>query len=189
MDPSGDLPLRILVVCTANVCRSPVAERLLARQLVEHHRPAIVASAGTHGGQHEVHPHTVDAAGAVGLDLSDHRSRAVDAPMLAGEGADLVLTMEREHLRHIVALDPSVWPRAFTLREAVRRASQLGPAGDSFHEWRSQLGAGRRAADLLRPDPADDVADPYGGPAAGHASMVTDLDQLTATLARLLAAR
>lgn len=180
--------LRILAVCTANVCRSPVVERLLRRDLADHGVDAIVSSAGTHGGRLDVHAHTVDAGAAIGLDLTGHTSRAVDRRILVDDGADLILTMEREHLRHLVSLDPSVWPRAFTLREAVRRGSQLGPVGatGSFDAWRRQLADGRRAADLVRPDPADDLSDPYGGPAAGHRDMVAEAAQLTTILARLL---
>lgn len=182
-------PLRILTVCTANVCRSPVVERLLARHLADHGVDAVVASAGTHGGRLDVHPHTSRAAATLGIELDDHRSRAVAAPLLHADGADLVLTMTREHLRDVVGLEPAVWPRAFTLREAVRRGSQLGPvaAVGTFEQWRTELGNGRRAADLMRPDPSDDLADPYGGPAAGHQVMVTEVDALTSMLARLLA--
>lgn len=181
-------PLRILTVCTANVCRSPVVERLLARHLHTNGVAAVIASAGTHGGRLDVHAHTISAAATVGIELHDHRSRAVEAGLLHAEGTDLVLAMTREHLRDVVALDPAVWPRAFTLREAVRRGSQLGSVATvgSFEQWRAELGNGRRAADLMRPDPSDDLADPYGGPASGHQVMVTEVDALTSMLARLL---
>lgn len=193
MEPASPEPvslqrasLRVLTVCTANVCRSPVAEHLLHRHLtgVGHH--AVVRSAGTHGGQLGVHRHTLDAAAGLGLDLSDHRSRALTADLLRVDGADLVLTMTREHLRHVVALDPAVWPRAFTLKELLWRSQAVGVAHDHVDEWLAAVAAGRRAADLMRPDPTDDVADPYGGAASGHTVMVRELDQVCELLARFV---
>jgi protein-tyrosine phosphatase len=178
--------LRVLAVCTANVCRSPVAERLLHRHLTEAGHLVVVRSAGTHGGRLGVHRHTLAAAAALGLDLDDHRSRPLTAELLRSDGADLVVTMTREHLRHVVALDPAVWPRAFTLKELLRRSQAVGPSHESRGEWLAAVAAGRRAADLMRPDPVDDVADPYGGAASGHAAMVRELDEICELLARFV---
>jgi protein-tyrosine phosphatase len=178
-------PLRILTVCTANVCRSPVAERLLARRLHAGGRSVVVRSAGTHGGSLPVHRHTLDAASTLGVDLSDHVSRALTAELLDSDGADLVIAMTREHLRHAVALQPAAWTRTFTLKELVRRASLGGVAlSDDVAAWTGALAAGRRAADLISADPSDDVADPYGGAARGHVAMVNELDALCVELAR-----
>jgi protein-tyrosine phosphatase len=186
---TANAPMRILTVCTANVCRSPVAERLLARRLAEVGLPAVVRSAGTHGGSLPVHPHTVEAASRIGVELSDHVSRALTTDLLETDGADLVITMTREHLRHAVALHPTVWARAFTLKELVRRASAAGStAGDGLAAWVGAMSVGRQAIDLMHPDPVDDVADPYGGAAGGHHTMVSELDALCTQLAHHLAA-
>ena len=95
------------------------------------------------------------------------------------------MSMTRDHLRDVVALDPTVWGRTFTLRELVRRAGAVPPGALDLPTWRAALGEGRKAADLMRPDPNDDVADPFGGPASGHAAMVRELDDLARRLARL----
>jgi len=180
--------LRVLTVCTANVCRSPVAERFLAVRLrAAGWAGASSVSAGTRGGELPVHNDTLVAASAVGIDLSDHRSRALSPEIIRDEGADLVVAMAREHMRHVVALDPTAWPRTFTLKELVRRGIDAGPLGaQPLDAWLHQLGDGRRAADSVRPDAADDIHDPYGGPARGHAAMVAEIDELTDLLARLL---
>src|SRR5260370_36108888 len=68
----------------------------------------------------QAHP----AMAARGLDISAHRSRRVTAEDL--ERADLTLAMARGHLRHAVVTAPAVWPRAFTLRELVRRGGAIG---------------------------------------------------------------
>ncbi len=182
--PLRVLPLRVLTVCTANVCRSPVAERLLARHLDAVGIPADVRSAGTIGGRLDVHPDTVAAAAGAGVDLAGHVSRRLTAEVIRTDGADLVIAMAREHLREIVALDPDAWPRTFTLKELDRRALDAGApaAGTPLTTWLTTIADGRRAADMLRPDPADDVRDPYGGPHRAHLEMVRELDDIVERL-------
>jgi protein-tyrosine phosphatase len=176
---------RLLVVCTANVCRSAVAERMLTRTFagrrdVDGHE-WVVRSAGASDVRAPMDHNTIAAAEAVGLDLREHAARWLTREILATDGADLVLTMTREHLRHVVALDPSVWPRTFTLKELARRARTVEPpsAGSGgFTAWRDRVAAGRRAADLMTPDPADDVADPYGAPRREHERMLAVLSDV-----------
>lgn len=175
---------RLLVVCTANVCRSAVAERMLTRELAGRHdvdgHEWVVRSAGTADLRAAMDRNTIAAAQAVGLDISDHASRHLTRDILATDGADLVLTMTREHLRHVVAMNPSAWPRTFTLKELARRSSMLAPPSaedGGFPAWLARVGAGRRAADLMKPDPQDDIADPYGAPRREHDLMVGDLQR------------
>ena len=101
------MTLRILTVCTANVCRSPVAERLLAQHLAEAGVDAEVRSVGTHRGRLGMHRDTLAAAAGVGVDASDHVSRPLTGAAVRDEGADLVIGMTREHLREIVAMEPT----------------------------------------------------------------------------------
>jgi protein-tyrosine phosphatase len=172
---------RLLVVCTANVCRSPVVADLLVREFA--HAPDIdgetwvATSAGTGRYAAEMDERTIRAAAEVGLDIRAHRPRHLDRDMLATEGADLVVTLERAHLRDVVGLDPSAWPRSFTLKELARRAVSLEPptADEGFAGWRRRVADGRSAAAMLDPDPADDVADPYGRPLARHVRMVAEV--------------
>ena len=181
------MTLRILVVCTANVCRSPVAERLLQQRLTERGSAAVVTSAGTRGGRLAIHDDTVAAAGRSGLDVSDHLSRRLDATLIRDEGADLVIGMTREHLREIVALEPSAWPRTFTLKELGRAANRLGPVETTVADWVASASAGRRAADLMTPSDDDDLADPYGLERRAHDRMVEEVDDLTRRIAAALA--
>ena len=69
-----------------------------------------------------------------GLDVAGHLSRQVTADDLAR--ASLVLAMAREHLRQAVVIAPDAWPRAFTIRELVRRGAQVGrrTAGGALDE-------------------------------------------------------
>lgn len=180
----------VLVVCTANVCRSPSAAGLLQRRLRE--LPALdgpwtVTSAGTSSVRARMDAHTVGAAGQRGVDLTGHRARHLDAEILHRDGADLVVTMTRSHLRDVVGIDPDAWPRTFTLKELVRRATSMPPAGsgESMASWLARAAQGRRAADMMTPDPSDDIDDPYGAPRRAHDRMVAEVDDLLARLVRL----
>lgn len=171
----------MLVVCTANVCRSPVAELLLGRALAD--RPDVdgidwaITSAGTGRYAAPLDPNTIRAASDVGIEVSEHRPRVLDRNILAEEGADLVLTMTRAHLPDVVGLDPAAWPRTFTLKELARRANSLEPprTGEGFSGWLARMAEGRRARDMLHGDPLDDVADPYGLPKRHHVEMIAEV--------------
>ena len=82
----------ILVVCVGNICRSPLAEGLLRRDVAG----VAVSSAGLHavvghGAQGEI----AALASGLGLDLSAHRARQFTSAM--GAEHDLILVMERAH--------------------------------------------------------------------------------------------
>ena len=147
---------------------------------------AIVRSAGTARTGAALDPHTLSAARDVGVELDDHVSRAVDRATLHEDGADLVLVMTRQHLREVVGIDPSVWPRPFTLKELARRAEQFDPAapGERVGSWLRRVGAGRQARDLMTPSTADDVADPYGAPRRDHVAMLEEVSAAVDVIAR-----
>lgn len=182
------MPLKVLVVCTANVCRSPMAEALLRHHCEALGVDAAVTSAGTGSHGLPVDPAAVTALSERGLDISHHHPRRIDPAILAADGADLVLTMTREHLRTVATSATGVFGRAFTLRELVRRDGTAQPsAGRGLESWLAEVAVGRRASDLMGSDPRDDVADPYGLSLATHRECAAELDRLTEAIARALA--
>lgn len=86
----------------------------------------------------------------------------------------------------VVSLERDAWMRTFTLKELARRAKQLDPPdpAEGFAGWIKRMAAGRKAAGLLRPDPADDIADPYGLAPVYHARMVDELRDVIHQLIR-----
>lgn len=172
----------ILVLCSANQCRSPMTAALLTRHLSEADITAAVSSAGMLPGGAPPPPAVLDAIDPYGIDLTSHRSHEVTEADL--ERADLVLAMAREHLRHAVVLAPVAWPRAFTIRELLRRSTATGPRrpGESLAGWLARLHQGRQRMDLLGDSPGDDVPDPTGGPPGGYLVTAALLDELTRSL-------
>ena len=117
---------RLLVVCTANVCRSPLAQRVLQDRL-----PALIESAGTRTEEGwsmcRVSATELPDADHDGRFADAHRSRPVTRELV--EGAALVLTMEREQRSAVARLAPGSQAKVFTLREAAALAGVLRERG------------------------------------------------------------
>ncbi|MEM1189247.1 MAG: low molecular weight protein-tyrosine-phosphatase [Pseudomonadota bacterium] len=100
----------IVVLCTANICRSPVAEALLIHYLknLGMARKVAVSSAGTEVAAPgaAADPRMVMLAAQHGINLRRHRSRAVDEAMLSS--ADLILGMEQVHLDAVRSRSPDL---------------------------------------------------------------------------------
>jgi protein-tyrosine phosphatase len=164
---------RLLHVCTGNICRSPMAERLTRAGLEQRLGGAadrfVVESAGTwgHSGS-PMEPPALSTLASFGVSGDDFRARELVAEHVAG--ADLVLAATREHRAAVVVLHPRAARRTFTLREFTRLVAGVDPAQlsavDPVRRARElvDLAAGRRG--LVPPDAPrnDDLADPYQEP-------------------------
>ncbi|MEZ4411877.1 MAG: low molecular weight protein arginine phosphatase [Gemmatimonadales bacterium] len=123
-------PRRVVLVCTGNTCRSPLAEALLRQALEERGVTGIeVLSAGT--GAWEGAPAS-EGAYLVGLenglDLSGHRARLVTSELVAA--ADLMLTMARHHRARILELGGD--DRVHLLGEFAGRSGGDAEVADPF---------------------------------------------------------
>jgi low molecular weight protein-tyrosine phosphatase len=158
---------RVLFVCTANICRSPMAEAI-ARQALSRHSPRVVVeSAGVQG--HEgspIAPGSAAALEALGVPPTSHRGRALRPDLVSA--ADLVLTMEGAQRDMISTTQPAAAGKTFTLLEFSRLVSTEPPPPSEDVTDRAMLlvsAAGVRRGQ--RPG-IDDIPDPYGGPPEGY---------------------
>ena len=121
---------KILLVCTGNICRSPLAAALLQRALTDRGIEGMdVSSAGT--GAWDGAP-VSEGAYLVGLerglDLSAHRARLLTRELI--EAADLVLTMARHHRARVDELGGE--GRVFVLGEYAGREGDEAEVSDPF---------------------------------------------------------
>jgi protein-tyrosine phosphatase len=118
----------ILFVCSGNTCRSPMAEAIARKYLAERLsvspedlelKGVNVISAGSYAmpGARAAAP-AVEALGAMGMDLSRHRSRPLSVELI--HQADMIFTMSQNHARAVASLVPA----------AADRVSTLDPEGD-----------------------------------------------------------
>ena len=165
--------LRVLHVCTGNICRSPMAEALmregLRARLGEQADRVLVESAGTwgHSGS-PMEPFALSTLAGHGVDGSAFRARELVAEHVAA--ADLVLTATRDHRAAAVVREPRAAARAFTLREFARLCAAVDPASlpdaDVVVRGRALVKAAAGTRGLVPPASPrdDDLADPYHAP-------------------------
>lgn len=131
----------VLFVCTANICRSPMAMGLMRHKVspAGPDSPAdeiVVASAGTWalGGQPAA-LNSILAMAELGIDISDHASRVVDLEMISR--FNLVLTMETGHKEALQVEFMEYASRVYLLSEMIgRRYNIQDPIGKSLREFR-----------------------------------------------------
>lgn len=195
------MPETILVVCSANVCRSPLAERIL-RARIGTGGDVVVESAGARARDGSpVCPLALESLSVRGVNRmpTETASRRVTDAML--RGAALILVADHQVSNDVIALEPSVRDRTHTLREAAHRGhgfSSTVEGSGRVAEFATFLDRARLTAPPMPPsrlwlprrspsiDPAD-IADRHGGGPRGHArtvrEVITAAEEIAAQLA------
>lgn len=145
----------VVMVCTGNICRSPMAEGICRAHLVALGAPEVaVCSMGTMGlVDRSASSFAVEVCHEHGIDISRHRSKGLDAAVLAN--ASHVFAMELVHREHVAEVCVS----------AVSRT------------W--MLGAWPREPELL----SDTVPDPIGRPLGVYRETFAILERHIARIA------
>ncbi|KAA0919006.1 protein-tyrosine-phosphatase [Dietzia sp. ANT_WB102] len=147
------MTISVMTVCTGNMCRSPLAERLLAIRAAAVGLDVVVDSAGTRAANGmEIHRETRRVLRGYGGDGGGFASRLLTARLLSGR--DLVLTATRAHRDAVQELAPMLWKKTYTILEAARLADA--------DETVTVEGLARARLSITTDDPALDVEDPIG---------------------------
>lgn len=171
-------PLRVLFVCTANICRSPYME-LRARAMLNGASDVEFSSAGTHG----FRSHHVDATMGVVLaerGIDDEATEAFASRRLTRDminEADLVLTAEASHRAFVLEEVPGAFRKAFTLGQFAESVERVDPA---LSGAALVTAVGHRRAGAVD---AHDVRDPYR---RGRAAAEASADQIDTLLKAVL---
>ncbi len=176
MTEAAPAPTRytVLHVCTGNICRSPMAERIMAAELAARFGPSAdevaVHGAGTYGGHAgaPMNPPAARVLGELGIDSSGFAATWLREPQIAA--ANLVLTATADHRSQVLGLDQRALRRTFALKELARLAAEVQPEDLPPGGPGVRLGALVTLATALRglhpahPRTVDDIGDPFGGP-------------------------
>ena len=104
--------MRVLFVCTGNICRSPMGELLF--RMYTAGTSIEVDSAGTHSlVGHEIDGSSAALLTSAGIDSSAFRSKQLTRQI--AQGCDLILCFEEDQLHNIVGIAPAAVHYTFTL--------------------------------------------------------------------------
>ena len=193
-------PFTVLHVCMGNICRSPMAERLLNRAVRDRAGESAdqvvrSVSAGT-GGWHEgeeMNPPAARQVLARGGSTDGFEARKLRGDFL--DEADLILTATADQYDYVVALRPQAAGRTFVLGEFARLLADVDastlPAGGEKPEQVHERGTAIVAAlHRLRgddpPQPSDDLDDPWGRGDQTFQRIADDIDEALFTLVEAL---
>jgi protein-tyrosine phosphatase len=171
----------VLMVCTGNIGRSPMMERLMRRELVVRQRSdatpvtVTVTSAGTLAQLgRPMEPGAQHALTDLGVDADDFGATPLTSAAVTS--SDLILVATRDHRSAVVGLLPAAVRRTFTLLELARIAESAPPRPGAVPDasltltsqglrdavaWAAQV---RGSVPRPERDDADDLADPLGEP-------------------------
>jgi protein-tyrosine phosphatase len=117
---------RIIVVCTGNICRSPIAEGLLRSRLVE--TGISVSSAGIAAlVGHAADPFAQQVMQEHGYDISAHRAQQATQALLTS--MDLILTLDQSHSEWIRLRFPQLQGRTYKLGRWSNNIDVADPYG------------------------------------------------------------
>lgn len=198
-------PFTVLHVCMGNICRSPMAERLLDLAVRERLAKAGAAppaqvllhshSAGT-GGWHageEMNPPAARQVRARGGDIDGFVARKLRSDLI--DSADLVLTATADQQEYVVALRPDAAGRTFVLGEFGRLLGtvdvsglpQAEPIPDAvFARGVALVEAVDAARGKAPPLPGDDLDDPWGRGDQAFSRVADEIEDTVDPLARAL---
>ncbi|RSX55523.1 protein-tyrosine-phosphatase [Bifidobacterium dolichotidis] len=178
--------MKVLFVCTGNICRSPMGELLFPHFFSDPN--LIVDSAGTNGlDAHPIDPSSAQLLTTDGIDSSSFRSKRL-TPQLA-RSADLIFCFSAHQRSEIIQRNPTVARRTVVLTDFANMCNYCAThnliTGDSLEERFDSVLAN---ASLIRPmlPHAQDIADPYQREFEAFKTAHAQINEALATIAHAI---
>lgn len=128
--------MKILIVCTGNTCRSPMAEGIFKDLADKNNLEIKVSSAGTQAFDGDnASDNAIIALKKINIDISKHKSKLIHKGLL--DEADLILTMSSSHKKAIINKFPEAREKTYLLNEyAFGRVKDIeDPFGGSLQYY------------------------------------------------------
>ena len=131
------------MVCTANQCRSPMAEHLLRRQLGPNSKWKVVSAGTSALPGLRASRYSIEAMAEIGVDIGAHRARLLTGDLV--ETAAVIITMTRSQRDEIASLYPRAVEKVFTLRSIARGSDDhdvddpVGLSGADYVRTRDEI--------------------------------------------------
>jgi protein-tyrosine phosphatase len=173
--------VKVLFVCTGNVCRSPMAEGFLKWESERRGLGLAVRSTGTHAWHGRAA--TIDGRkvmNELGVSIDDHRTLELDDDLV--DWADLIIGMSYEHARDTVRAFPRAQRKTYTMKGLLELLPTLPPHDDT-EAWLDAADAIRDRADAVA---VQDIEDPIGERESAYRRVATEIQELTARFAQEL---
>jgi len=188
-EPSDASAFTILVVCSGNICRSPIGQQLLRARFAELGAPFQVLSAGTIASRGQaMTDEAQEMSRRFGGRPDGHLSTPLSEKLVAR--SHLVLTATRDHRAAVASLLPRASRYVFTLNQFARLAESAAPqeltAIDGPFDQVAAIAARRGFAPPERPED-DDIDDPYLEPVEVYERVAAEIDRDTRVIAAALA--
>ena len=127
--------LRLLMICTGNICRSPIAEGLAPIIGKEMGLTVESLSAGTLGlVDRPADPKSVKVCSEIHIDISKHKSQPITQELV--DWATYILVMERKHASHLRKRYNGVDDKIMELGTFSGRSSVPDPIGGWTYKFR-----------------------------------------------------
>ncbi len=173
--------VRLLFVCTANVCRSPMAAGMMAYHSKLNGAPVEVSSASVDQERRQLHPMIATILSERHVSLGRTESQPVTEALAAG--ADFILTMTADHAISVVGRFADSKPKVFLLNHF---GEVLLPAGK--HEDVDAWLDGLRNIDRDYSGGSEqwDIPDPMGQAEPAFRAVAAQIDEVTGWIATVL---
>ncbi|MCX8075137.1 MAG: low molecular weight protein arginine phosphatase [Clostridia bacterium] len=112
--------LKVMFVCTGNICRSPMANHYMQMKINNSDRQAdfIISSCGTNAstGQKATN-YAIQVMKEYGVDMESHRATRIEDSEI--KDYDLIFTLTKFHKDYIERIYPTLKSKIFVLKEFV----------------------------------------------------------------------